>query len=108
MNFLGLSGDIIPNTNDVQISKEENKNNEQNNNTPYDLLKVEDEEDIEARLYDEETRKLLDDKEDKLKTKFNNLSEPFKNMKLYDIIYYEKSNVKKNLDLVKMRQRKMN
>ena len=73
MNFLGLSGDIIPNTNDVQINKDENKNIYQNN-TPYDLLKVEDEEDIEARLYDEETRKLLDDKEDKLKTKFNNLS----------------------------------
>ena len=95
MNFFFFLGDIMPNTNDVQISKEENKNNEQNNNTPYDLLKVEDEEDIEARLYDEETRKLLDDKEDKLKTKFNNLSEPFKNTKLYDIIYYEKSNAKK-------------
>ena len=73
----------------VETKKEENNNIEPKDNIIQD--NIEDEEDRQARLFDEETKELIDDKEKRLVKKFGDLTGTFGKKKLYDIMYGKKS-----------------
>ena len=73
----------------VETKKEENNNIEPKDNIIQD--NIEDEEDRQARLFDEETKELIDDKEKRLVKKFGDLTGNFGKKKLYDIMYGKKS-----------------